>query len=93
MVLNMKFFRQGLNGLVQEMCALVAHQNYRVAKSTDDVLKKELCGCSSITISYYFGLYPSGEVLCSSDKISHASALSWWVDRTHTVYSPLVKCA
>ena len=59
MVLNLEFFCQGLNGVVQEMGALIAHQNYQTSKSTDDVLKEELCSCSSITIPYCFGLYPS----------------------------------
>ena len=92
MVLYLEFFRLGLNGAVQEVCALIAHQNYWASKSTDDVFKNELCSCSSITISYCFGLCPPGEVLYSSDNISRASVLSWWVDRTHKVYSPFVKC-
>ena len=92
MVLYLEFLCQGLNSVVQEMGALIAHQNDGAAKSTDDVLKKELCSCSSITIPYCFSLFPSGEVLCSNDNISRASALSWWVDRTHKFYIPLVKC-
>ena len=93
MVLYLEFLRQGLNSVVQEMGALIAHQNYWASKSSDDVFKNELCGYSSITISYCFGLYPPGEVLCSSDDISRTSSFSWWVDRTHKVYSPFVKCA
>ena len=93
MVLYLEFLRQGLNSVVQEMGALIAHQNYWASKSTDNVLKEELCSCSSITIPYCFSLCPFGEVLCSCDDVSRASSFSWWVHRTHKVYSPLVKCA
>ena len=92
MVLCLELFRQGLNGVIQEVCALITHQNYWASKSSDDVFKNELCGCSSIIVSYCFGLCPPGEVLCASDDISRTSAFSWWVDRTHKFYSPLVKC-
>ena len=92
MVLYLKFLRQGLNSAIQKVCALITHQNYWTSKSTNDVLKEELCSCSSITIPYHFSLHPFGEVFCSCDDVSRTSSFSWWVDRTHKVYSPLVKC-
>ena len=91
MVLDLKFPRQGLNSAVRKMCALITHQDYWTSKSTYDVFKNELCSCSSITIPYCFGLYPPGEVFCSCDDVSRASSFPWWVDRTHKIYSPLVK--
>ena len=93
MVLYLEFLRQGLNSVVQEMGALIAHQNYWTSKSTDDVLKEELCSCSSITISYCFGLCPSGKVFCSHDDVSRTCALSGWVDWSHKVNSPFVEYA
>ena len=93
MVLYLEFLRQGFNSAVQKMCALIAHQNYWTSKSTDDAFKNELCSCSSITIPYYFLLCPSGEVFCSCDDVSRTRSFSWWVDRTHKIYIPFVKCA
>ena len=51
-VLYLELFHQGLNSVVQEMGALIAHQNYWTSKSADDVLKEELYSCSSITIPH-----------------------------------------
>ena len=90
MVLYLKFLRQGLNSAIQKVCALITHQNYWTSKSTYDVFKNELCSCGSMTIPYYFGLYPSGEVFCSCDDVSRTSLFSLWVDRTQKIYSPFV---
>ena len=50
MVLCLDFFRQGLNGAIQEVCALIAHQNYWTSKSSDDVFKRN---CAAVAASQF----------------------------------------
>ena len=90
MVLCLEFFRQGLNGAVQEVCALIAHKNYWASKSSDDVFKMN---CAAVTASQFLtALVSTHLVRYSVPVMIYLAPVSWWVDRNHEVYIPLVKC-
>ena len=38
-MMDLKFFSQGNNGLINKMCALITHQDLQTLESSDDVFK------------------------------------------------------
>jgi hypothetical protein len=48
--MNVKLFSQCVDGVVYEVCSLVAHQNSWAPKSSDDLFEQEVCNYLCATI-------------------------------------------
>jgi hypothetical protein len=49
-MVNFKFLSQDFNSFVDEVCALITHEDLRASKPCYDILKNELHSCSYTTI-------------------------------------------
>ena len=65
----LKLLYKFLNSLIQEVSALIPHQNSRASKPSENVLKTELHCCSYAIVLYWFSLGPSGQVINCCDNI------------------------
>jgi hypothetical protein len=92
LMVKFKFPSQCFNSLVDKMCALIAHKDLWASKPGYDIIKYEARNYSCTTILNYSCFYPFGKILCCSDYVSSSCVLSWWVDRSHKVDGPFLKC-
>jgi hypothetical protein len=92
LMMNFKFLSQGFNSLINKMCTLITHKDLWASKPGYDVIKYESRSCSCTTVLDCSCLCPSGQILCRSDDVSSSCALPWWVDRSHEVNGPFLKC-
>jgi hypothetical protein len=91
-MVNFELLSQGLNSFVNEVCTLITHKDLRASKFGYDIIKDESHSCSCTKLFNFSGFYPSGQIFCSSDDVSRSYVPSWWVDRSHKVNSPFLKC-
>jgi hypothetical protein len=75
-MVNLKFLSQGFNSFVDEMCALITHEDLWAKQSGDNILKDELrsYGCTIVLNFSYF--CPSGQILSHSDNVSSSLCAS-----------------
>jgi hypothetical protein len=59
LMINFKLLSHSLNSVVNEVSALVTHQNPWASKSSDHLLKQEVCCCLRAAIFYWCCFCPS----------------------------------
>jgi hypothetical protein len=91
-MMNFRLLSQGFNIFINKMSTLIVHKDLWSSKPGYDILKDELFNCSFTTILNFSCFFPSGQILCHSDDVSSSCVLSWWVDRSHEINGPFLKC-
>ncbi len=79
-MMHFKLLSQGFNGFVNEVCTLITHKDLWASKSSYDIIKYELHGCSCTRVFNYSVFYPFGQILRSNDNVSGSYTFPWWID-------------
>jgi hypothetical protein len=90
-MVNFKFLSLGFNSFVNEMCALITHEDLWASKPCYDILKNELHNYSYTTILKFSCFFPYGQILCPSDNVSLSHVPSWCVKRSHKINGPFLE--
>jgi hypothetical protein len=91
LMMKFKFLSQGFNGFVDEVCALITHEDLHASKSGYNILKYELHSCSCTTVLNFSCFFPSGQILFRNDNVSSSCVHSRRVNRSHKVNGPFIE--
>jgi hypothetical protein len=72
LIMKLKFLGHSLNSIVNEVSALVTHQNPLETKCSDHLLEQEVCCCIYTAIFYWNYFHPYFQVFHRSDNVPHS---------------------
>jgi hypothetical protein len=91
LVLDHELLSEHTDGVIQKMCALIAHYHLWATKPYDDILKYEEHDHLCSAIFDWCSLWPSFQVIHGSNNILHTNYACERVDGTNEINFPFVE--